>query len=57
MRLKKEIIIWRFLDGKIGHEKESLALVNSLKLKISIFLTINLSYSISVYLVPEYEHL
>ena len=37
MRLKKEIIIWRFLDGKIGHEKQSLALVNSLKLKIKLF--------------------
>ena len=38
MRLKKEIIIWRFLDGKIGHEKQSLALVNSLKLKIKLLL-------------------
>ena len=36
MRLKKEIIVWRFLDGKIGHEKQSLALVNSLDLEIKL---------------------
>ena len=36
MRLKKEIIVWRFLDGKIGHEKQSLALVNSLNLEIKL---------------------
>ena len=34
MKLQKEIIVWRFLDGKIGHEKQSLALVNFLKLEI-----------------------
>tara|TARA_B100001769_G_scaffold221186_1_gene181466 strand:+ start:1364 stop:2269 length:906 start_codon:yes stop_codon:yes gene_type:complete len=33
MNLKKEIIIWRFLDGKIGHEKQSLALVKFLKIE------------------------
>ena len=36
MRLKKEIIVWRFLDGKIGHENQSLALVNSLNLEIKL---------------------
>ena len=36
MKLKKEIIVWRFLDGKIGHEKQSLALVNSLDLEIKL---------------------
>ena len=36
MRLKKEIIVWRFLDGKIGHEKQSLALVKSLNLEIKL---------------------
>ena len=33
MNLQKEIIIWRFLDGKIGHEKQSLALVKFLKIE------------------------
>jgi len=29
--MKKIKIIWRLLDGKKGHEKQSLALVRSLK--------------------------
>jgi uncharacterized protein len=36
MNRKKEIIVWRFVDGKIGHEKQSLALVNFLKLEMNI---------------------
>ena len=36
MRVKKEIIVWRFLDGNIGHEKQSLALINSINLEIKL---------------------
>ena len=36
MKIKKEIIVWRFVDGKIGHEKQSLALGNFLKQEIKI---------------------
>tara|TARA_B100001173_G_scaffold26328_1_gene20733 strand:- start:1389 stop:2297 length:909 start_codon:yes stop_codon:yes gene_type:complete len=34
MSLQKEIIVWRFLDGKTGHEKQSLALVKFIKNEI-----------------------
>lgn len=34
MSLQKEITVWRFLDGKIGHEKQSLALVKFIKNEI-----------------------
>ena len=27
---KRPIIIWRFIDGKAGHEKQSLGLVNAI---------------------------
>jgi len=33
---QKKTVVWRLLDGKTGHEKQTLALINSLKLEISI---------------------
>ena len=31
MKMKKIKIIWRLVDGKAGHDKQSLALVENLK--------------------------
>ena len=33
---KKNIIIWRFIDGKIGHEKQSAALIFELEKLIPV---------------------
>ncbi|MGE4597446.1 MAG: ELM1/GtrOC1 family putative glycosyltransferase [Methylophilaceae bacterium] len=32
---KQSIVIWRFMDGKVGHEKQSLALIYELSQKIN----------------------
>ena len=31
--MKKTITIWRFIDGKAGHEKQSIAAINALSKK------------------------
>lgn len=33
--MKKSITIWRFIDGKAGHEKQSIAAINALSRKIN----------------------
>ncbi|MDC0127746.1 mitochondrial fission ELM1 family protein [Methylophilaceae bacterium] len=35
-KTQKKIVIWRLIDGKIGHEKQTLSLVNALKNEITI---------------------